>query len=163
MNYAQLRQEILSGPHAAACAPYVINWDAPKTPGSYQRDQAIADILNSADGGSTYFERFITARTLLAELDPTTAATILDKLEATAQVNSVVKWAMKYITTDGIDIGHASTHAVLDAVLTAEESAAVKALATKTVKYAELVLGASVNVADVSIALRGNAAFDPRI
>jgi hypothetical protein len=163
MDYAALRNEILAGPHAAACAPHVINYDAPKTPGAQQRDQAIADVLNSAEGGVVYRERFVTARTLLAELDPFVAAAILDKLEAAAQVNSVVKWAMRYVTTDGIDIGHSATHSLLDLVLTADEAAAVKALAAKSVGHAQLVLGAPVTAADVSIALRGNAVFDPRV
>jgi hypothetical protein len=168
MNYAALRDAILNGPHAAACAPFVINFDAPKTPGAYINDQTIADVLNSAPGGVTYRSRFVTARVLLAELDPMAAATILDKLEAAAVVNSAVKWAMKYITTDGIDIGHPSTQGMLQqlaagGVLDATEADAVIGLAGSTVPYGEFTFGAPVTAADVSIALRGGAAYDPRV
>ena len=168
MDYAALRAEILTGPHSAACAEFVVNYDAPKTPGAFKRDQTIAGILNTAEGGKVPYSRFITARTMLAELDPLVAATILDKLEAAGTVNSAVKWAMRYVTTDGIDVGHSSTRDMLTAlvaggVLTSEEVAALAGLADKTVGYAEYKFGAPVTGADVSIALRGGAAYDPRV
>lgn len=167
MDYATLRTEILSGPHAVACAPHVVNYDAPKTPGAGRKDQAIADVLNAASGGDTYVERFVTARAMLAELDPSVAATILDKLEAAGAAIPAVKWAMKYVTSDGIDVGHASTRAMFNSlvtagVLTQAEADAVIGMSTKAVNYAESVFGRSVTSGDVSIALRGGAAFDPR-
>lgn len=166
MDYAALRAEILGGPHAVECAPHVVNFDAPKTPGAYLKDQAIADILNAAPGGKVYRSRFITARAMLAELDPVDAAALLDKLEALAGAHSAVKWAMRYITTDGIDIGHPSTIAMLQFLigpggLTQDEVATLTDMAAEDVGRGALLFGAPVTAADVSIALRGGADYNP--
>lgn len=42
-----LREEILRGPNAQACAPFVVTNDMPKAPNCAEKDQAIADILNA--------------------------------------------------------------------------------------------------------------------
>src|SRR5574337_1176851 len=47
MDYAALRADILTGPLAAQCAPYVILPDEPKDPDYAAKDQAVADLLNA--------------------------------------------------------------------------------------------------------------------
>lgn len=42
-----LRDEILTGPKAAECAPHVVTNDMPKDTDYMAKDQAIADILNA--------------------------------------------------------------------------------------------------------------------
>ena len=115
--------------------------DAPATPdGSF----AIAERLN-APAGVAIRSRFVTARTVLAEIGPG-GAVILDKLEAVAAVSSPVKWAMRFITQDsGIDIGHPGTQGMIDQLvagnaLTADEGAALKGLALLPITRAESVI-----------------------
>jgi len=85
--------------------------------------------------------RLITARTVLAEYPggPAAAAAVLDKLEALAVSISPVKWAMRFLTTEGgLDIASPATRAQLDALatggaLTSEEAEHLKALGEQTV------------------------------
>ena len=85
--------------------------------------------------------RFVTARTVLAEV--TGGAEILDKLETAAQTNSAVKWAMRFVTTDGIDVGYPGTQQLLDSlvgsVLTQTECDALKNLALQSASRAEVL------------------------
>lgn len=123
----------------------------PQTPdGAY----AIAEALN-APGGTAPRERFVTARTVLAEVGPTGAAA-LDKLDAfadepapadpvLASIHSSARWAMQFVTSDGIDVGHPTTRSLLDAmaaaaVITQGEADAIKALALATQTEAEALL-----------------------
>lgn len=86
--------------------------------------------------------RFVTARGVLAEYG-TAGAEILDKLEAAAALNSVVKWAMRFMATDGIDVGHATTRSMLDAlvgtVLTQAECDMLKNMAVQPASRAEVL------------------------
>lgn len=144
MDYAALRNEIESGPLAAEC-----------TGGT---DKEIAAILSRRDI-SAPCERFVSARTILAEVPG--GAAILDKLEAVATSIPDVKWAMKFLQTEtGIDVGHATTRAQIDALVTAGvltefEGAALKNMALKTCSRAEIAGFGTVTPGDVSRALRG--------
>lgn len=120
---------------------------------------AIAEALN-APGGEAIRSRFVTARTVLAELGPN-GAVVLDKLEAAAASVSAVKWGMRFITQDsGIDIGHPGTQGMIDqlvgaGVLTASEGAAVKGLALQPVRRVELAVDGwvgPVSIADIETA-----------
>lgn len=120
----------------------------------------IARLLNLPDG-TAIRSRFITARTVLAEIGPD-GATILDKLEAAAAVIPAVKWAMRFIVQDsGIDIGHPGTQGMTDqlvagGILTAEEGAALKGLALQPVTRAERLIGTSVTPQDIEEARRAD-------
>jgi hypothetical protein len=85
--------------------------------------------------------RFVTARTVLAEVAG--GAEILDKLELAAQSNSAVKWAMRFVTTDGIDVGYLGTQQLLDSLvgttLTQAECDAIKNLALQSASRAEVL------------------------
>ncbi len=85
-------------------------------------------------------EKFITARTLLAELDPLVAATIYGKFIAAAAQNPVIAMAVDMLKTysdgGGIDICHPNTLAFIGtlsgSLLTAEEVTALQGLALTT-------------------------------
>lgn len=85
--------------------------------------------------------RFVTARTVLAEVAG--GAEILDKLETAAQTNSAVKWAMRFVTTDGIDVGYPGTQQLLDSlvgtILAQAECDALKNLAMQSASRAEVL------------------------
>lgn len=110
----------------------------------------LREYLNGP-GGSVVRSRFITARTVLAEIGPD-GAIILEKLEAVAPTVPAVKWAMRFITQDsGIDIGHPGTQGMTDMLvaggaLTADEGAALKALALQPITRAEALLPGVGNV-----------------
>lgn len=104
-----------------------------------------------------------TARTLLSTLDPTVAATFLETLEAVAVSGSpvapVVKWGLKFVTSDGIDLGHPATRGLIDAlvngaILDQSIGDAVKALAVQPASRAEALFGAGalVDLRDVLVA-----------
>ena len=144
MDYAALKTEIEAGPLATECAGGT--------------DEAIAAILNRSDIIAAC-ERFVSARTILAEVSA--GAAILDKLEVAATTIPDVRWAMKFLQTEtGIDVGHATTRAQIDALVTAgvltdTEGGALKNLALKECSRAEIAGFGTVTAGDVSRALRG--------
>lgn len=110
---------------------------------SSMTDDQVAASLNAKDR-VVVEQTFVTAKDLMARMDPSVAATILQKLEAEAANNPVVKWIMSFITGggEGIDLGHVNTRAQIDAlvaggVLAPTEGASLKALAERTVSRAE--------------------------
>jgi hypothetical protein len=139
-----LQEELTTDPLGLGYQQYV-----PQAPGT------ICDMLN-ARNYSLPKSRFVTARGILAEMG-TVGAQILDKLEAAAASNSVVKWAMKFMLTDGIDVGHATTRAMLDSlvgpVLTQTECDLLKNLAVQPASRAEVLGFAYIQEKDVYVAL----------
>jgi hypothetical protein len=105
-------------------------------------DAQIASALQAVTA-TRVVEKMLTARGMYAALGPTAAETILQKLEGAAQVEGpfkavltrAVDWLNAY--AGGIDVGNAYTRGMLDTlvtatVLTAEEVAALKAIAEET-------------------------------
>lgn len=147
---ALIQAELLNDPTQQGYGPHI-----PDGPGH------LVELLN-AQTTTMVKERFITARTMLAVLDPIAAATALEGLEQAASVNPVVKWGMKFLMSDpGLDVGHVNTRMLLDAlvqqgVLASESVDTIKALAQLPASRAEVVLqraGAAVTEADVRAAL----------
>jgi len=129
MRWDILRGEVLSDPLARGYASMT--------------DEQVAASLNTKDR-QVVQPTLVTAKELMARMDPSVAAGILQKLESEAANNPVVKWIMSFITGggEGIDLGHVNTRAQIDAlvaagVLTATEGASLKALAERTVSRAE--------------------------
>lgn len=97
--------------------------------GAWEIAEAYSAVVGQAPGMT-----MISARTVLAQLGQA-GAVALDKLEAAGAQNSVVKWAMKFLTTDeGLDVGHPMSQSMLDqlaqaGVLTQAEATALKGLA----------------------------------
>jgi hypothetical protein len=129
MAIPELQTELSTDPLGRGYAQYI-----PDCPGILQ------NMLNEQIY-QKYKSRFVTARTVLAEVPG--GAEILDKLEAAAQSNSAVKWAMKFITSDGIDIGFSVTHQLLDSlsgtVLTQQEVTNLKNLSLQSASRAEVL------------------------
>lgn len=144
MDYQALATEITTGPLAAELTG--------------KSDVEMAAILND-QRFTRVASRFVTARTILAELGAVQGATVLDKLEAAAAVSSPVKWMMRFLQTDGgVDIGHPQTSAAIDGlvageILTASEGAALQALAVVPASRAEILGLGTVTYSDVSRAL----------
>ncbi len=141
MDYAALKTEIETGPLAAECAG--------------QSDDAVAALLNAKNYEGIQ-ERYVTTRTVLAELGATAGATILDKLEAAATQSSPVKWMLKFLTQDsGLDVGQTETQGCIDAlaiagVLTTDEAEALKNMALLPTSRAELLGFGSVSYNDIN-------------
>ena len=156
-----LRDEILTGPKAADCAPYVVTNDMPKDLDYMAKDQVIADILNAGrapkiikrevgDGlislalGVPAGPVFLMQLEMLSNM-PVTQETPLEQL---AQI-AVARQAWRSLIKGGFDVGDMTVRAGLDmfvgSLLTAEQASAIKALAESP---------DIVTAADVSIALR---------
>ena len=156
-----LRDEILSGPKAAECAPFVVTNDMPKDLDYMAKDQVIADILNAGrapkiikrevgDGlislalGVPAGPVFLMQLEMLSNL-PVTQETPLEQL---AQI-AVARQAWRSLIKGGFDVGDMTVRAGLDmfvgSLLTAEQASAIKALAESP---------DIVTAADVSRALR---------
>jgi len=114
-------------------------------------DAEVAASLNAEDITTTY-ERFVTYRTLMAEIGATEAATIRAKIMGAMEAQPPLALAHDmlscYETGGGIDFGHDGTRAFLDQMeaaelFTAEEVAACKSLGERLISRAfELGLGA---------------------
>lgn len=104
---------------------------------------AIADAYNTVVGKAPA-PTMVTARTVLSELGMS-GAIALDKLEAAGSSNAVVRWAVKFLTGEGLDVGHPMSQSMLDqlaaaGVLTRTEADALKALALADQTRAEALL-----------------------
>ena len=156
-----LRDEILTGPKAADCAPYVVTNDMPKDPEYMVKDKAIADIINQGrapkiikrevgDGlislalGVPAGPVFLMQLEMLSNM-PVTQETPLEQM---AQI-AVARQAWRSLIKGGFDVGDMTVRAGLDmfvgSLLTAEQASAIKALAESP---------DVVTAADVSRALR---------
>lgn len=151
IDLAKLKTNILADAALAALAGAAgPNGDYP-----FSQDGTISAALNVKDV-PTNKSRLVTARTLLAELDPVTAATILEKLDPASAGNPVIKWAMKFLVSEpGLDIGHANTLTMLDSleaanVLLAAEVAAIKSLSATTISRAQRDYGRDLHNLDVA-------------
>lgn len=146
MNYQLLSHEIAAGPLADELAE--------------KTDTEMAAILND-QRFSTVRERFITARTILAELGPEIGAGVLDKMEAASANISALKWAMRFLIGEtGIDIGHAGTRSQIEAmaaggVIATDEAAALLNMAVAPASRAEIIGLGTVTYSDVSRAISG--------
>jgi hypothetical protein len=105
----------------------------------------VVEILNAATETKVK-TRMITARGILSDYPggPQAAAIILDKLDTAAPGIPALKWAWKFITGEGLDIGLKATQDMLDtlataAVITATEAANLKALALQPASRAEVL------------------------
>ena len=157
-----LRDEILSGPKAAECAPHVVTNDMPKDPDYMTKDQAIADLLNAGhapkiiklevgDGLISLALGVPAGPVFLMQLEmlANQAVTLETPAEQMAQI-AVARQAWRSLNRAGFDVGDATVRAGLDmfvgSLLTADQATAIKALAeTPDV----------VTAAEVSRALRG--------
>lgn len=104
---------------------------------------AIADAYNTVVGKARA-PMIVTARTVLAEMGMA-GAVALDKLETAGSSNPVVRWAVKFLTGEGLDVGHPMSQSMLDqlaqaGVLTRTEADALKALALADQTRAEALL-----------------------
>lgn len=100
--------------------------------------------------------RMLTARAMLAELED--GGTLLDNLEQLALSIPDVKWAMKFITADGIDIGHTKTRYLLDTLvqnklLGKEAVEQLKALAIQPASRGEVLGLFPITEEDIRIAM----------
>lgn len=104
-------------------------------PYNTQSNDEVAAALNVTSQHVLSRPYFITSRTLYADLGPTDAETILQKLEAASASNPVVKRVLGWLLPSeaGVDITHPGTRGQLDAlvaagVLSSGEGSALKAI-----------------------------------
>jgi hypothetical protein len=139
-----LQAELTTDPLSRGYQQYI-----PDSPGM------LVDMMN-AKTYSMPKERFVSARGILAAYGAD-GAVILDKLETAANSNSVIKWAMRFVIGDGIDVGHPTTRTMLDSmvgtVLTQTECDLLKNLAVQPASRAEVLNLNFVTEADVRTAL----------
>ena len=107
---------------------------------SSMTDQQVVDSLNVVDR-LVVDSIIVGSLGIMREIGPTLGATILDKLEAAATVDSRLKWFMKELNINGIDIGNVVTRATIDALVTAgvllaSEGTSLKGIPEKTVSRA---------------------------
>lgn len=90
---------------------------------------------------------------IMSALGASAGAALLDALEVVAVSSSPVKWALRLLAADNLDIGNLQTRAQIDAlaaagVMTAAQAATLKALAQQSCSRAE-ELGVSAIGADI--------------
>ena len=118
-------------------------------------DQQIFDSMVNTIDRLIIKSTVVGALGIMREVGPTMGAAILDKLEAAATADSRLKWFMKELTTNGIDLGHPVTRATIDelvtgGVLLASEGAALKQVAESIVSRAEELLLTKFYVRDIT-------------
>lgn len=90
---------------------------------------------------------------IMSALGASAGAALLDTIEVAAVSNSPVKWAMRLLAADNLDIGNLETRAQIDAlaaagVMTEAQATTLKALAEQPCSRAE-ELGVSAIGADI--------------
>lgn len=148
MTPRELQTLILATP---SCVQHVHSNDMSKIGAEEVRgkDQAVADALMACGALTQVMPRKIGEDDVLRELGVTAGDDVLTKLETLAVADSKVRRAMRLLAAGDLDIGHAQTQAMIDALpmeFTADEKTALKNMALRTV---------SVSAAEVSTALRG--------
>ena len=140
-----LRDEILTGPKAAECAPFVVTNDMPKDPLGYKKDQKIADILNEGrakkvvhlevgDGAICVALGSPEGPLFIYRLRQLAATPITDESpnDLIIQV-AVADQAVRSLNKVGLDVGdpliRTGLHAFIGTLLTLEQVNAIKALA----------------------------------
>ena len=147
MDYAKLKAEITTDPLGLGYAGMT--------------DQQVADSLNALTR-TLAVSKTVGALGIMREVGPTAGATILDKLEAASAQDSRLKWFLRELTTNGVDLGHPSTRQTIDelvagGVLTVSEGAALKGAAeTAESRATELGLGDDVSAQMVNVARTGS-------
>lgn len=138
-----LQQELKGDPLALGYAALL-----PDCPG------AVADMLN-ARTRTMLQTRFITARTIAAELSLPDSAAVLTALRTLAATNALIEAMWTFMLTDsGIDIGNANTQSMIDTlvaevVFTSDQGTALKRMAIQPcTRAAELGIG---TVSDVDV------------
>jgi len=127
MNYAALKREIETDPLGRGYAGMT--------------DQQIADSLNVANR-TVVVPTVVGALGIMRLVGPMMGAGILDKLEASAASDSRLKWFLRELTVNGIDLGNLITRAAIDelvvaGVLTQTEAYRLKSAAERAVTRAE--------------------------
>ena len=117
-------------------------------------DQEATDSLNDPII-KTLKECQLTALGIMDELGATEGAAVLDALETQSASNSSVKWAMKSISTTGINVGNLTVRGMLDAfvsasVISQESADTLKAKAEETVSRAKEISLPEVQVGQVT-------------
>jgi len=101
----------------------------------------------------------VTANALMKALGADAGAAILDKLEVAAADSPAVKWALRSITSVGIDVATESARVTIGelapAVLTAAEAAAIKQMAEITTTRATQLGATNISEQMVKNALDG--------
>lgn len=117
-------------------------------PYNSQSDADVAAALNATSNHVNTTPIFITSRTLYKDLGPTTAETILQKLETASATNAVVKRVLAWLLPSeaGIDVTHENTRSQIDGlvsagVLTSQEGSSIKSLGEVTLSLGQ-TLGA---------------------
>lgn len=162
MDYRALQAEILSGPKAVACQPYVNDGSDPSRKGSAPSDDsAIAAILSS--GRVTIAQRLINDGDAAVALGIPAGPLFLYQLEQASTstpgpganeqqvaLYAVARQAWRSLTRGAFEIGNPVVRQAIDAMvgtlLTADQAKAIKALAE---------VPQTITAADVSRAMRG--------
>lgn len=160
MDFRALQTEILSGPRAADCAPFVNDGSDPSRKATAPADdQAIADLLTP--GRTTPGDKLISDGDVAIALGIPDGPLFLYQLEQAAiapagqsaqeiAIHAVARQAWRSIQRGDFWIGNPTVRAAIDAMigtlLAAEQATAIKALAE---------VPAPVTAADVSRAMRG--------
>ena len=160
MDYRALQTEILSGPQAAACAPYVNDGSDPARKATAPADdRAIAEILSAgrmrvgertiSDGDGSIALGIPDGPLFLYQLEQAASAPA-DATPEALVVHAVAKQAWRSIQRGDFQIGNATVRSAIDAMvgtlLTTAQAAAIKAMAETP---------DGVSPADVSRAQRG--------
>ncbi|HRD68281.1 MAG TPA: hypothetical protein PKY50_19295 [Candidatus Competibacter sp.] len=160
MDYLALQSEILGGPRAAECAPFVNDGSDPSRKSTAPADdQAIAAILTP--GRTTPGDALISDGDVAIALGIPAGPLFLYQLEQAANaptgqsaqeiaIHAVARQAWRSIQRGDFKIGNLTVRAAIDAMigtlLTADQATAIKALAE---------IPAPVTAAEVSRAMRG--------
>ena len=102
-------------------------------------------------------QTYVTARMILAA-HGAAGASVLDKLDAAGANVPAVKWAMKFMLTDGIDVNHPNTRGLLaqlvgGGVLTQADSDSLTTMAVQPASRATVLGLSPVTEADIRSAL----------
>ena len=146
--------EIREGPLSESLMPFVLQ----------ENDIMVADMLNSVVPDLfVTTERTCTALGIMTYYPdgPVVAAELLNKLEAAEALVPPLKWAMIFLKTQGLNMGDASVHAMLDmmasnSIITLDEAEKLKMLGMKAVSRSEFLFGQLISINDVARAVRND-------
>jgi len=168
MDYAALAAEITGGPQAAACAPHVHTNAMTKISGAEAaaKDLAIADILN-AQAGADGTRKVPVRDVYLYLVKRLRWRGICNAADDADHPATDAAWTARAIATGPeceIDLLDPVSATLLGAMvatslITAEQRVELEAMSRVARSRTEALFGRQVTADDVSIAIRGGAAF----
>jgi hypothetical protein len=160
MDYQALRSEILESPRSSGYEQFAVASSMPKQRAG-DKDRLLADAINAnPDIFNVITTRPIKRGDFIKKLGPISGSSLLTKIKTAAANYDPLLYVVMELDGDGLVISDSSMFSIF--IVDIEEKTALDSIDIKQITkvFSEKKM---ISASDVSIALRGNAEFNPGV